>query len=155
MNSIRLELDVSLGEAIACPISRPRMRRLILASLAAKPKTSRFGAMVNLLLCDVKQARSLNRGHRGKSYPPNVLSFEYPQMPKQPLQADIAICLPIVEKEAKQQGKTSTQHFMHMLVHGCLHAQGFDHQNEADAHQMEELEKRILRRFRVPDPYLA
>jgi probable rRNA maturation factor len=153
---VNLTLDLGLGTGIsACPISRARVKRAIFASLATSPKLTRAGAIINLRLCDVKEAKALNRAHRGKSYAPNVLTFEYPILPRQPLQADIAICIPIVEKEAKQQGKSIDHHFVHLLVHGCLHALGFDHIDDEEAQRMEDQERSILKRFRIPDPYAA
>jgi probable rRNA maturation factor len=95
----------------------------------------------------------LNRAHRTKLYAPNVLTFEYPRKQGEPLRADIAICMPIVEKEALKQGKPLDHHFIHLLVHGCLHALGLDHIASQEAMMMENLERTILRAFRVPDPY--
>ncbi len=150
-----LGLDLSLGAGIdSCPISRARMRRVILASLSASNKPLRHGAMINLRLCDAREAKALNRTHRGQAYAPNVLTFEYPSLPGQSLQADIAICIPIVQKEAIQQGKTLENHFVHLLVHGSLHALGFDHLVNDQAEVMESLERKILKRFRISDPYL-
>jgi probable rRNA maturation factor len=151
-----LTFDLSLAEGIdSSPISRPRMRRVILASLAANEKQVRFGACINLRLCNLAEARALNRTHRDKGYAPNVLTFEYPRLPRQPVQSDIAICMPVVRKEARQQGKLLDHHFMHLLVHGCLHALGYDHVDDAQAEAMEALERQILKRFRISDPYLS
>jgi probable rRNA maturation factor len=151
---LELGLDLSFGPGIeACPISRPRLRRVLLASLSASEKPLRLGALINLRLCDIKEARALNRAHRGKAYAPNVLTFEYPSLPGQALQADIAICLPVVKKEALEQCKTLENHFIHLLVHGSLHALGFDHLDEHQAEVMEGLERKILKRFRISDPY--
>jgi probable rRNA maturation factor len=151
-----LSFDLSVAEGLeACPLSRPRLRRLILASLSASKRTLNFGAVISLRLCDVKEAKALNRSHRGKTYAPNVLTFEYPSLPSHPLRADIAICLPVVEKEARQQGKKLDHHFMHLLVHGTLHAVGFDHIEPPEAETMENLERQILKRFRISDPYLV
>ncbi len=153
--SLALGLDLSLGSGIdSCPISRVRLRRVLLASLSASKKPLRHGAMINLRLCDAKEAKALNRAHRCKAYAPNVLTFEYPTLPGQALQADIAICIPVVQKEARQQGKTLEHHFVHLLVHGSLHALGFDHLDNSQAEVMESLERKILKRFRISDPYL-
>jgi len=67
--------------------------------------------------------------------------------------ADLVFCLPIVVREARSQKKTLAAHFAHMLVHGMLHAQGFDHLNDQEAEEMESMERRIMKRFRLPDPY--
>ncbi len=152
---IKLGLDLSVASGIeACPISRARLRRVLLASLSSSKKPLRHGAMISLRLCDAKEAKTLNRVHRGKAYASNVLTFEYPSQPGQALVADIAICLSVVGQEAKQQGKTLESHFVHLLVHGCLHALGFDHLDERQAEVMESLERKILKRFRISDPYL-
>jgi probable rRNA maturation factor len=124
-----------------------------LASLSANKIAIRYGALINLRLCDIKEAKALNRTHRGKAYAPNVLTFEYPSVPGQAMQADIAICLPVVLKEALEQGKALENHFIHLLVHGSLHALGFDHLDDRQAEEMESLERKILKRFRISDPY--
>lgn len=153
---LKLGLDVSLGAGIAtCPLSRARLRRVLLAGLSTRKKPLRHGAIISLRLCDTKEAKALNRAHLGKAYAPNVLTFEYPSQSGQALQADIAICLPVVQREAKQQGKTLESHFVHLLVHGCLHALGFDHLDDGEAEVMESLERKILKRFRISDPYLV
>ena len=98
------------------------------------------------------EGRRLNREYRGKDYATNVLSFVYEE---RPLAGDIVICAPVVAREAKQQGKAITAHHAHLLVHGMLHLQGFDHEREADAKRMERHERRILARLGFPDPYFA
>ncbi len=151
---MKIELGLALGEGIAaCPISRPRLRRLVLRSLTEAGAVPPQGAAIHLLLCDRREAMQLNRAHRGRRYAPNVLSFEYPPLKGQPLSADIAICLPVVEDEARQQGKSMQDHFMHMVVHGCLHACGLDHLEQDQAQHMEAIERRVLRAFRIADPY--
>jgi probable rRNA maturation factor len=130
------------------------MKRVILASLSSSQKPLRYGAEINLRLCNAKEAKALNKAHRGRIYAPNVLTFEYPSLPGQPLQSDIAICIPVLEKEAMQQSKTLEQHFIHLLVHGSLHAIGYDHLDEDQAEIMENLERKILKRFRISDPYI-
>lgn len=159
MSSIRpkqisLILDLSFSDGITTsPISRARVRRVILACLSIKAKLLKNGAVINLRLCDMKEAKALNRTHRDKTYAPNVLTFEYPKRPGAPLQADIAICIPVVQKEASKQGKSLEHHFIHLLVHGSLHALGYDHQNESEAEVMEDIERTILKRFKIQDPY--
>jgi probable rRNA maturation factor len=158
---VGLVFDLSLAEGIdAAPISRVRMKRVLMASLLlarslSASKTTRYGAVINLRLCGNKEAKALNQTHRNKPYAPNVLTFEYPSLPRQAVQADIAICLPVIKKEAKQQGKTLEHHFIHLLVHGCLHALGHDHLVNEQAEIMENLERQILKRFRINDPYLS
>jgi probable rRNA maturation factor len=154
--NLSLSLSLSLGEGVAAsPISRPRIKRVILACLESSKKQLRYGAEINLRLCHKKEALTLNLAHRGKNYAPNVLTFEYPSSPRQPLLSDIAICMPVLKKEALQQNKTLEHHFIHLLVHGCLHAIGYDHLEDDQATIMENLERQILRRFRIGDPYIT
>lgn len=98
-----------------------------------------------------KEGRQINREFRGKDYATNVLTFGYQGHPV--VLADLVLCLPVLAREARTQHKDLSAHFAHMLVHGMLHAQGLDHEDPEEAEHMESLERRILRRFRLPDPY--
>ncbi len=108
------------------------------------------------------ESQELNRAYRDKDYPTNVLSFPYDPAPL-PLDedeadeidylGDLVICLPVMEREAAEQGKTPTQHWAHLLVHGLLHLQGYDHITDSDAEEMEALETDILGKLGFPDPY--
>ena len=105
------------------------------------------------------ESQELNRAYRGKDYPTNVLSFPY-DAPPIPLEdgeteylGDLAICLPVMEREAAEQGKTATQHWAHLLIHGLLHLQGYDHITDVEAEEMEALETQILGTLGFPDPY--
>lgn len=113
-----------------------------------------------------REGRTLNRQFRHKDYATNVLTFaETSDLPNEPkarstrsdtprlVTADIAICAPVVSKEAKAQKKSAHSHHAHMVVHGTLHALGFDHEIEPDASYMETLETRVLHRFRIKNPY--
>lgn len=98
------------------------------------------------------EARALNQGYRGKDYATNILTFAYAGPPE--LAADLVLCAPVVAAEARLQGKTLARHYMHLLVHGALHAQGWDHeQDEAQAEAMEAREAQILQRLGWPHPY--
>ena len=104
------------------------------------------------------ESQRLNSTYRNKSGATNVLAFSGPQDPmlvpdEDRELGDIVICLPVVYREAKDQGKPAVAHMAHMAVHGTLHLLGFDHDNEADARRMEDLETRILGRLDFPDPY--
>ena len=107
------------------------------------------------------ESRRLNRTWRGKDKPTNVLSF-----PADPLPAavrrgaeendelgDLAICAPVVAREAREQGKSLQAHWAHMVVHGVLHLLGYDHENDRDAERMESREAGILAQFGYPNPY--
>jgi probable rRNA maturation factor len=96
------------------------------------------------------EGRRLNREYRGKDYATNVLTFVYEA---RPLAGDIVICAPVVAREAKQRGKPLAAHHAHLLVHGLLHLQGFDHEHGKDARRMEARERAVLAKLGFPDPY--
>ncbi len=101
---------------------------------------------------NAQEGEHLNAQFRGKAYATNVLTFGYQHAPE--VVADIVLCAPVVAAEAKTQGKTLKRHYSHLLVHACLHAQGWDHETSvADAHAMEQREIAILARLGVPNPY--
>ena len=110
-------------------------------------------------IVDSKEGRALNLHYRGKDYPTNVLSFpaELPEgLPKDiklPLLGDLVICAPVVEREAREQGKSLAAHYAHLTVHGCLHLLGWDHEDSVEAEAMEQLEREILAELGIPDPY--
>jgi probable rRNA maturation factor len=112
---------------------------------------------LSIRIVDTKEGRTLNREYRGKDYATNVLSFpvELPPGITLPLIGDLAICAPVVAKEAKEQGKNPRDHWAHMTVHGVLHLLGYDHIDEAEAEAMEALETRILAGLGIADPYEA
>lgn len=101
-----------------------------------------------------EEGRELNRDYRHKDYATNVLTFDYAQQPV--VLADLVLCAPVVEREAREQNKTLQEHYAHLLVHGTLHAQGWDHETSAqDAREMEARETAILRGLGFADPYAA
>ncbi len=106
-------------------------------------------------IVDEPESQQLNRDYRGKDRPTNVLSFPFDAPPEvaSPLLGDLVICAPVVIKEAQQQGKTELAHWAHMVVHGVLHLQGYDHQAEEQAESMEGLERAILQKLHFSDPY--
>lgn len=108
------------------------------------------GATVTVRVVDGDEGRQLNRDYRGKDYATNVLSFPYSQTP---LAGDLVVCAPVVASEAEQQGKPLDAHFAHLIVHGMLHLQGYDHETDADANVMEQREREILSDLGYPDPY--
>lgn len=105
------------------------------------------------------ESQQLNRAYRDKDYPTNVLSFPF-DPPPIPLDeeetdylGDLVICQPVMEREAREQAKTVEQHWAHLLIHGLLHLQGYDHITDAEAGEMEALETAILAKLGFPDPY--
>lgn len=119
-----------------------RLRRWARATLPAATVTLRFVAEA--------EGRRLNREFRGKDYATNVLTFVYGASP---LVGDVVICAPVVAREARAQKKVVDAHYAHLLVHGLLHLQGHDHEEEAPAARMERRERAILRTLGYPDPY--
>ena len=106
-----------------------------------------------IAVCFVAEAegRELNANYRGKDYPTNVLSFPYETEPV--LLGDLVLCWPVVEREAAEQGKTVEAHTAHLIIHGVLHLQGWDHESDDDALQMETEEREIMHALGYPDPY--
>jgi len=109
-------------------------------------------AVVGMRLVGEAEGRTLNRDYRGKDYATNVLTFVYDETDGV-LNGDLVICLPVVIKEAEAQGKAVIDHFAHLVVHGMLHLQGLDHEDDEEAALMEALEVDILARLGIPDPY--
>lgn len=113
------------------------------------------GRSVVIRLVDCDESRRLNRDYRGKDMPTNVLSFvsETPVEIADNSIGDLVICAPVVMQEAAQQHKPCNHHWAHMVVHGMLHLQGFDHEEQDAAEKMEQLEREILAKLGIPDPY--
>lgn len=116
-------------------------------------------AEVALRIVDQGEGLRLNSDYRGRNYATNVLTFAYGanggQPPGTPMSGDIVLCAPVVESEAREQGKTLEAHYAHLVVHGMLHLQGYDHEREDEAQAMEGRESEILAKLGYPDPYSA
>ena len=142
----RSRLDLSVQYACKDPAlpSRPQVRRWVRASCGS-------AAEVTVRFVDAGEGRLLNRHYRGQDNPTNVLSFAYQA---EPLAGDLVVCLPVVLREAAEQGKTAETHFAHLIVHGMLHLQGYEHETGGtDAARMEAREREILAHLGYPDPY--
>lgn len=109
-------------------------------------------AEITVRIVDAEEGQALNRDYRHKDYATNVLTFDYATEPV--VMADLVLCAPVVAREAADLGKPLAEHYAHLLVHGTLHAQGWDHETgEEDAQAMEARETAILARLGEPDPY--
>ena len=111
------------------------------------------GGEVTIRLVDPDEGQELNRDYRGKDYATNVLSFPYETEPV--VMGDLVICPAVVAREATEQGKPLEAHYAHLTVHGMLHLQGWDHEDDADAEAMEAEETRILAGLGYSDPYCS
>lgn len=140
----KLALTIQYGARSVQLPSRAKLRRWARAAL-------RRNALVTLRVVGAREGRLLNLNYRGRDYATNVLTFIYSA--KSPLEGDIAICAPVVAREAFARGISREQHFAHLTVHGLLHLQGHDHERGADARKMEKLETRILAQLGYADPY--
>jgi probable rRNA maturation factor len=110
--------------------------------------------VATIRLVDEAEGRQLNQDFRGKDYATNVLTFAYgADSEGGPLSGDVILCVPVVEREAMEQGKNLHAHYAHLTVHGMLHLQGYDHEDETEAVAMEAVESFIMTRLGLPDPY--
>jgi probable rRNA maturation factor len=106
---------------------------------------------ITVRIVDALEGQALNRAYRQKDHATNVLTFDYTQDPL--VTADLVLCAPVIAKEAKEQKKTLEEHYAHMIVHGTLHAQGWDHELEEDGQVMELRETEIMARLGFKNPY--
>ena len=108
-------------------------------------------AEITVRIVDAEEGQTLNREYRKKDYATNVLTFDYTQEPV--VSADLVLCAPVVAAEAKEQKKTLQAHYAHLIVHGTLHAQGWDHDLDEDAQVMELRETEIMAKLGFQNPY--
>lgn len=143
-SSAALELIVQYATTSRTVPSERELRRWTRAALKAR-------ARITVRLVGLAEGRALNRTYRGKDYATNVLTFVLND--HLPYEGDLALCAPVVSREARAQGKDITAHYAHLTVHGLLHLQGYQHERDDDALEMERLETRILKRLGYADPY--
>ena len=158
-NPPKLSLAVQYGMA-APELPRWRLRRWVEGAVAqADPQAIQGLARIGLTLrlVDKDEGFYLNQTYRQKAYATNVLTFEYEPMPGQSDErmGDIVICVPVLQDEARAQQKPFLHHAAHLVVHGTLHALGYDHLSPEQAEQMEALEAHVLARWGIADPYRA
>jgi len=148
--SRRLNLSVQYACAADALPLRPQVRRWVRAALDVDGPR---GGQITVRFVDSDEGRELNRDYRGKDYATNVLSFPYATEPF--VCGDLVVCAPVVAREAGEHGKALHAHYAHLIVHGLLHLQGYDHETgPADAERMEDQERAILAAFAYADPYL-
>jgi probable rRNA maturation factor len=144
-----LDLSLQFGDAV------PHAHR----QLITKARVTRWMRMallrdaeITVRIVGTAEGRALNREYRSKDYATNVLTFDYTQEPV--VSADLVLCAPVVAQEAKAQNKTLEEHYAHLLVHGTLHAQGYEHEtHERDALEMEALEVLLMEGMGYGNPY--
>jgi probable rRNA maturation factor len=148
-------IDVIVESALwdALPQAEQTVRNAVTQALAAL--NGRTDAALAVLLTDDAAVQRLNATWRGLDKPTNVLSFPAAAAPDSAHLGDIAIAFETTAREARDEGKPLAHHVTHLAVHGFLHLVGYDHQSDAEAETMEQLERDILARLNVPDPYLA
>jgi probable rRNA maturation factor len=140
----RLNLSVQYAVAARNLPGRAQFRRWVRAALE-------HDARITVRIIGRAEGKSLNRHFRGADAPTNVLSFVYRDAP--PYEGDLALCAPVVTREAREQRKSVAAHYAHLVVHGTLHLQGYDHEKTTDAAVMETRESHIVTKLGYPDPY--
>ena len=150
VNSPKLKIDLQYAssaiESTLNKIASPALIKKWVKS--ATP----LGGVMTLRFVNATEGKKLNLAFRQKDYATNVLTFPY-ELSKNELVADIIFCLPVLQKEAKEQDKLLKAHLAHLVVHGCLHAQGYDHEAAKDAKKMETLEIQTLQKMGFANPY--
>lgn len=147
----KLSLTVQYPDArLETIATRAKVRRWVQAALLGP-------AELTVRFVDAAEGQVLNRDYRAKDYATNVLTFAYNEGEElaadEPVQADIILCTDVLQREADEQKKTVEEHTAHLVVHGVLHAQGYDHEHEEEAGEMENLERDILEALGFPNPY--
>ena len=147
-----LELDLQLASAAPDLPSEAQFRTW--CTLALRQRTA--DSELTIRLVDEAEGRELNHTYRQRDYATNVLSFPA-DVPDElldiPLLGDLVICVPVVMREAQEQSKSLEAHWAHLVIHGCLHLLGYDHILDAEAEEMEALERALLAELGYPDPY--
>ena len=146
-----LDLDVQYPDArLEATLTPALVERWVRATLLGP-------AELTIRFVDSAEGQNLNRDYRGKDYATNVLTFAYNEGEElgedEPTQADIILCTDVLQSEAAEQKKTVEEHAAHLVVHGVLHAQGYDHEHDEEAEEMEQFERDIMEVLGYPDPY--
>lgn len=155
MRTSKYKLSLSVqypDERLKDVLTRSRLRRWV-------AKTLLMDTTLTIRIVNRFEGRRLNRDYRNKDYATNVLTFTYLEQEtlskskKKTAVADIILCTDVLKKEAKEQKKDLLAHAAHLVIHGALHAQGFTHENDKNAHKMESLEVKILNQLGIANPY--
>ncbi len=149
-----ISVEVSISENIP-PGENDVPEPALLQDWATAAYLNSVPAIVSMLVTDIDEMQQLNKQYRDKDKPTNVLSFPM-QSPVEAgvfLLGDIALCAPVIKQEASQQSKSEMSHWAHMVVHGMLHLQGYDHIKNDEAEEMEQLEIKILNQLGFSNPY--
>jgi probable rRNA maturation factor len=145
-----LSLSLQFGELTEAALHRAALPRHFVARCIRHALDA--DAEITVRIVDAEEGQSLNRDYRQRDYATNVLTFDYATEPL--VMADLVLCAPVVAREAAELKKPLAEHYAHLLVHGTLHAQGWDHEtSEADAEEMEARETEILAGLGQPNPY--
>ena len=150
MTAARKPAALALSLQFADPSHRPLLKRHRVARWL-RAALGGAAAEIAVRIVGAEEGQRLNREFRGKDYATNVLTFDYEREPV--LQADLVLCAPVVEAEAAAAGRSLEAHYAHLVVHGALHAQGCDHEDDAEAGVMEARESELLRSLGYADPY--
>ncbi len=156
MAATALHLAVQYATDLDVP-ARAQVRRWVGAALSIAREIDHRAigdATLTVRFVDADEGRTLNRSFRGKDYATNVLTFPY-ETAQRAVEADLVICMPVVTAEARAQRKNLSAHCAHLVIHGTLHACGYDHEKSKDANEMEAIERSVLARFRISDPYVT
>jgi len=147
----KLDLEVQYADTrLEKELTEEMLQRWVEAALLGP-------AELSIRFVDAEEGLALNRQYRGKDYATNVLTFAYNEGEDlgedDPTQADIILCTDVLLREAEEQKKTVEEHAAHLVVHGVLHAQGYDHEHDEEAEEMEQFERDIMEVLGYPDPY--
>ena len=146
----KLEIDIqfannSIEEKVLAIASAVTMKKWVKEAI-------KLSGLITLRFVNAAEGKKLNFAFRNKDYATNVLTFPY-ELTKKTLTTDIIFCLPVIQKEALGQGKAVKAHLAHLIIHGCLHAQGIDHESEKEARKMEGKEIALMQSLGFDNPY--
>ncbi|CAG7597257.1 rRNA maturation RNase YbeY [Candidatus Vallotia tarda] len=144
---LSLQFQAKMFSAHKALLTQTRITRWVRAALLEH-------ADLTIRFVDEQEGRTLNYRYRGRNYPTNVLTFSYGRLRNRTISGDLVLCCSVVENEANEQYKPIDAHYAHLIIHGVLHAQGFDHTNDKQARKMELIEKDALDRLGYLDPYI-